>query len=209
MKKNLLWMMVAILLCGSTTVLTACGSDDDDKGSSPSAANTYEVTLAALLPRCSTPYLQLKVNYTDADGKSESILVKEGDQSQALSNEAKILYEKATMFIRANEETNKLIDDVIVRNITFKVPAGKTFTYNSSIVTRTDYTVPTEKANLVQPCVICSAKRISGTGRDDSASALNGSLNVTGSFGVHPDKFAELLARMNGRDAGSAQVTLE
>ena len=209
MKKNLLWMMVAILLCGSTTVLTACGSDDDDNGSSSSSESTYEVTLSAVLPRCSGPYLQLKVNYTDADGKSESLVLKESDQSQTLSDAAKVQYVKATSYIRLDEEAIRLIDDVIVRNVTFRVSTGKTFSYEGVTVSRTDYTVPTEKTTLIQPCVICTAKRISGTGTDYSASVVNTSLSVTGSFGVHPDKFAELLARMNGRDAGSGSITLK
>ena len=178
-------MMVAIVLCGSTTVLTACGSDDDDKGSSPSAANTYEVTLAALLPRCSTPYLQLKVNYTDADGKSESLVLKEGDQSQTLSDAAKVQYVKATSYLRLDEEAIRLIDDAIVRNVTFRVSTGKTFSYEGVTVSRTDYTVPTEKTTLIQPCVICTANLIDGDGTDDSASAMSTSLDITASFGIH------------------------
>ncbi len=209
MKKNLLWMLAAILLCGSmTTALTACGDDDDDSSSPSSSANTYEVTLAALLPRCSAPYLQLQVNYTDANGKSESIVVKEGDQSQTLSSEAKDRYLRATTLIR-NEERAKLIDDVIVRNITFRVPAGKSFAYDGTIVTRTDYIAPTEKTDMVQPCVISTAKRISGTSTDYSASAVNSSLSVTASFGIHVDQFAELLGRWNGRSVGTGTVTLE
>ena len=39
MKKRILWMLTAILLCGlTTTVFTSCGSDDD----SSSAANMYQ-----------------------------------------------------------------------------------------------------------------------------------------------------------------------
>lgn len=212
MKKNLLWMLAAILLCGSlTTVLTACGDDDDDNnsGSTPSVANTYEVTLAALLPRCSAPYLSLQVNYTDANGKSDSFVVKEGDQSQTLSTVAKTYYVKASTFIRTSEENNKLIDDVIVRNVTFTVPAGKSFAYNGAIVSRTDYAAVTDKVSLVQPCVICTAKRISGSGSDEVASALNASLSITGSFGIQADRFPEILARWNGRNVGSGTATLE
>jgi hypothetical protein len=45
MKKNFLWMLAAILLCGTmTTVFTACGDDDDDDSPS-SSSNTYEVSL--------------------------------------------------------------------------------------------------------------------------------------------------------------------
>ena len=191
MKKNLLWMLAAFLLCGSMAMaLTACGDDDDDSNDSsssvtPSSGNTYEVTLAAILPRCSAPYLSLHVNYTDADGKSDSFVLKEGDQSQALSSISKTIYVKTTTSIRTGDEYVKLIDNVIVRNVTFIVPAGKTFAYSSYIVTRTDYTAPTVDANLVQPCVICTANLIDGDGTDDSASAMSTSLDITASFGIH------------------------
>lgn len=215
MKKNLFWMLAAILFCGSmATVLTSCGDDDDDSNGSsstvtPSSDNTYEVTLSAVLPRCSAPYLSLHVNYTDANGKSDSFVVKEGDQTEALSSEAKTIYVKGTTLIRTSDDNVRLIDNIIVRTVTFTVPAGKTFSYTGSIVTRTDYTAPTEDVSVVQPCVICTAKRISGSGTDNSASVVNASMSVTGSFGIHAEKFADLLARWNGREVGKGLLTLQ
>ena len=91
MKKNFLWMLAAILLCGTmTTVFTACGDDDDDNGGGSSTANTYEVTLSAVLPSCSAPYMYVELKYTDADGKTQTVTVKEGDQSQTISDDAGI-----------------------------------------------------------------------------------------------------------------------
>ena len=69
-----MWMLAAILLCGSLSmVFTACGGDDNGSssggGSESIIPNTYEVTLCAVLPRSAATYLNLQVEYTDANGR--------------------------------------------------------------------------------------------------------------------------------------------
>ena len=209
MKKNFLWMLAAILLCGTmTTLFTACSSDDDDNGGS-SSANTYEVTLSALLPRCSAPYMQLQLKYTYADGKSETVYVKEGDESQTISEDAMNSYKNATSAYRGNPAYVTILDDIIVRNIKLRVPAGKSFSYQGTIVARTDYTAPESDVNVVQPCVISKGKRISGNGDDRSELASNGSLSVIASFGIDAESFASIMDRWNGRDAGKGGATMK
>ena len=209
MKKNFLWMLAAILLCGTmTTLFTACSSDDDDNGGS-SSANTYEVTLSALLPRCSAPYMQLQLKYTDADGKSETVYVKEGDESQTISDVAMDRYKSVTSAYRGNPAYVTILDDIIVRNVKLRVPAGKSFSFEGTIVARTDYTAPESDVNVVQPCVISTAKRVSGTSSDRSELATNGNLNVLASFGIDAESFATILSRWNGRDVGSGDVTMK
>ena len=209
MKKNFIWMLAAILLCGTMSmVVTACGDDDDDNGTS-SSSNVYEVTLSAVLPRCSAPYLQLKVEYTDADGKSETLLVKEGDESQSISEDAMNSYKNATSAYRGNPAYVTILDDIIVRNIKLRVPAGKSFSYQGTIVTRNDYTTPTSDVNVVQPCVISKGKRISGNGDDRSELASNGNLSVVASFGIDAESFASIMDRWNGRDAGKGGATMK
>ena len=208
MKKNLLWMFAAILFCGAMT--TSCSKDEDKNEPKPTtSANTYEVTLAALLPRCSASYMQLKLDYTDADGKSTSVVIKEGDQSEAISDVAKDRYTSLTSTYRVSPEYIQLLDDLIVRNFTFKVPAGKSFEYKGTIVKRTDFTAPEGGVTLVQPCVISSAKRISGNDTDNSQLATNGSLSILASFNVKADRFATIVDHWNGRDAGSGTVTMK
>lgn len=209
MKKNFLWMLAAILLCGTmTTLFTACSSDDDDNGGS-SSANTYEVTLSALLPRCSAPYMQLQLKYTDADGKSETVYVKEGDESQTISDVAMDRYKSVTSAYRGNPAYVEILDNIIVRNVKLRVPAGKSFSFEGTIVARTDYTAPESDVNVVQPCVISTAKRVSGTSSDRSELATNGNLNVLASFGIDAESFATILSRWNGRDVGSGDVTMK
>lgn len=202
-------MLAAILLCGTmTTLFTACSSDDDDNGGS-SSANTYEVTLSALLPRCSAPYMQLQLKYTDADGKSETVYVKEGDESQTISDVAMDRYKSVTSAYRGNPAYVEILDNIIVRNVKLRVPAGKSFSFEGTIVARTDYTAPESDVNVVQPCVISTAKRVSGTSSDRSELATNGNLNVLASFGIDAESFATILSRWNGRDVGSGDVTMK
>jgi hypothetical protein len=209
MKKNFLWMLAAILLCGTmTTVFTACGDDDDDDSPS-SSSNTYEVTLSGVLPRCSAPYMQLKVDYTDADGKSETMYVKEGDQSQDISEDAMDIYKNATSAYRGKPDYVTILDNIIVRNITLRVPAGKSFSFKGTIVVRNDYATPTSDVSVVQPCVISTAKRISGNSNDRSELATNGSLSVIASFGIDAESFATIMNRWNGRDAGIGGATMK
>ena len=210
MKKNFLWMLAAILLCGTmTTVFTACGDDDDDDGGSSSAANTYDVTLSAVLPRCSAPYMYVELNYTDADGKSETVTVKEGDQSQTIGEDAMTIYKNITSGYRGNPDAVAILDDIIVRNFTMRVPAGKSFSYEGKIVARTDYTTPEGSVTVIQPCVISTAKRVSGNSKDRSELARNGDLSVVASFGIDAEMFATIMSRWNGRDCGVGGVTMQ
>jgi len=204
-------MLAAILLCGTmTTVFTACGDDDDDDNNTPSiTANTYEVTLSALLPRCSAPYMQVQLKYTDADGKSETVYVKEGDQSQNIGDLAMTIYKNLTSTYRSNPDYVQILDDCIVRNFTLRVPAGKSFSYEGTIVIRNDFTAPEGSVTVIQPCVISTAKRISGTSDDRSELATNGNLSVLASFGIDADHFESTMNRWDGRDIGSGNVTMK
>jgi hypothetical protein len=65
MKKNLLWMMTAILFCGLSVFLTSCG--DDDPQPKPAAVmvnRTYNVKLTV----AETQGMPVKVGYYDAAG---------------------------------------------------------------------------------------------------------------------------------------------
>lgn len=211
MKKNFIWMLAAILLCGTmTTVLTACGDDDDDDSSSPSSsANVYEVTLSALLPRCSAPYMKVQLEYTDADGKSQTVTVQEGDQSQTISDAAMDIYKSLTNQYRTNPANVEILDNFIVRNFTMRVPAGKSYSYEGTVVVRNDFSAPEGKVNVIRPCVISTAKRISGNSADHSDLANNGSLSIICSFGIAADSFESIISRWDGRDIGSGSVTMK
>lgn len=78
MKKSLLWMMVAILICGLTTVsMSSCSKDDNDDN------NGGESTSSAVVGMKVKYYVKIEsqgtldactatVEYTDANGKTQS-----------------------------------------------------------------------------------------------------------------------------------------
>lgn len=74
MKKNLLWMLAAILFCGAMT--TSCGSDDDDNGSSSSDTKIVGMRIAYAVEFLNgydtlTDYT-VTVTWTDENGKNNT-----------------------------------------------------------------------------------------------------------------------------------------
>lgn len=65
MKKNLLWMMTAILFCGLSVFLTSCGDDDDPK---PADKSQVSCTVTIKVRAEVVNGLPVKVGYYDADG---------------------------------------------------------------------------------------------------------------------------------------------
>ena len=76
MKKNLLWMLVTILICGLTTVsMSSCSKDDNDGGKEgePSATVGMKVKYYVKIDSQSTlEACNVTVEYTDANGETQS-----------------------------------------------------------------------------------------------------------------------------------------
>lgn len=214
MKRNLMWMLAAILLCGSLSmVFTACGGDDNGSpsggGSESIIPNTYEVTLCAVLPRSAAPYLNLQVEYTDANGKKGTAEITKDTASENFTAEGKKTYQGVTKDVRAMPEIAPLLDDVIVRNFKFTVPSGKTFTYMAKLAVRNDFAAPTEKVTMPLPTMFACAKRISGNSEDFSDVASNSSAHMSFSQGVAVNKFAQYLEKLNGREVANCTMTIQ
>ena len=174
MKKIMNWMLAAILICGSSVVMSSCGDDEEDKGNQLTP-NTYEVTLSAVLPKCTAELFTLDLEYTDADGVVKTATVKAGDQSDAMSDKMKTLYDREKESVITvlgwadKREKLALFDQLIVKNITFVVPSGKSFSYKATWKARTDYTQPSgEIFDIIRPFVYLGSKRISGNSQDNS-----------------------------------------
>ncbi|MBQ8712816.1 MAG: hypothetical protein IJ551_08395 [Prevotella sp.] len=80
MRKDLLWMVLAVVLGAFTlSALTACGGEDDDE-----ATREYEVNIVGVLPQAVAPYAMLELTYNDAQGNQQRVVLKAGDTSQPL-----------------------------------------------------------------------------------------------------------------------------
>ena len=86
MKKNLLMMLAAILICGLTvTTLSACSSDDDDK---TDATVEKEIMYAVQISDDVLKVANVEVNYVDQTGakKKEALSSAQWTKSQKLNN---------------------------------------------------------------------------------------------------------------------------
>lgn len=207
MKKILNWMLAAILICGSSVVLTSCGNDDDDKGGG-TTPDTYDVTLSAVLPECTAGLFSLNVAYTDANGKSTTATVKAGDTSDEMIAEMKADYEQTKkdviLMLNWNEERAKLFDKLIVKNFKLTVPAGKSFSYTVTMNGRTDYVTPSgDEFCLVKPFVCVYAKRITGV------PALKGEMSLRGWGPIATADVAEFISTSDDTEIANEVVTMK
>jgi len=200
MRKIFNWMLAAILVCGASVVMSSCGDDDDETTTSP---NTYEVTLSAVLPESAAEFFTLDLAYTGSDGKTTQTTLKVGDRTEEMSEKMKKLYdiekESAITLLNWGEKPEKkaLFDQLIVRNFTFVVPAGKSFSYRATLKARTEYTQPSgEFFDVIKPFVYLGSKRISGNSEDGSVFTESLKLKAYGS--VETECFADFLEMFDG-----------
>ena len=75
MKKNLLWMLAAILFCGVMT--TSCSKDDDDNSTptpdTPKQETQYDIELNFIAHPKSLQYFEYDFKYVDANGNTKTI----------------------------------------------------------------------------------------------------------------------------------------
>ena len=206
MKKMMNWMLAAILICGSSVVMSSCGDDDDNNGDQLTP-NTYEVTLSAALPESAAGFFTLDVEYTDAEGVTHKSTVKEGDQSDAISDKMKTLYDKEKMFVINQMEWNDkpemcdMFEHFILKNFSFNVPTGKRFSYKVTMRARTDYAQPSgETFAFIRPFVYLGAKRISGNSQDNSP--FTQSLGIKAYGSVESGNMTQLFEILDGMVVG-------
>ena len=88
MKKNILWMLAAILICGLTvTTMSACSSDDD-KNDKADATVEKEIMYAVQISDDVLKVANVEVNYVDQTGakKKEALSSAQWTKSQKLNN---------------------------------------------------------------------------------------------------------------------------
>jgi len=212
MKKIMNWMLAAILICGSSAVMSSCGDDEEEKGKQLTP-NTYEVTLSAVLPESAAEFFTLDVEYAVADGNTNKVTVKAGDNSDQMSEQLKKIYdgEKESVGILigwdGKPEKMALFDQLIVKNVSFAVPAGKSFSYKATMNVRPNYTVPsTDTFDVIKPFVYYASKRISGDSEDKSVSANGLKLRAYGA--VETENLDEYIDMFDGEVIASDTITI-
>ena len=212
MKKIMNWMLAAILICGSSAVMSSCGDDEEEKGKQLTP-NTYEVTLSAVLPESAAEFFTLDLEYAVAGGNTNKVTVKAGDNSDQMSEQLKKIYdgEKESVGILvgwdSKPEKMALFDQLIVKNVSFAVPAGKSFSYKATMNVRPNYTVPsTDTFDVIKPFVYYASKRISGDSEDKSVSANGLKLRAYGA--VETENLDEYIDMFDGEVIASDTITI-
>ena len=88
MKKNLLWMLAAIFVCGLTAVTLSACSSDDDKNDKADASVEKEIMYAVQISDDVLKVANVEVNYVDQTGakKKEALSSAQWTKSQKLNN---------------------------------------------------------------------------------------------------------------------------
>ena len=88
MKKNLLWMLAAIFVCGLTAVTLSACSSDDDKNDKADATVEKEIMYAVQISDDVLKVANVEVNYVDQTGakKKEALSSAQWKKSQKLNN---------------------------------------------------------------------------------------------------------------------------
>ena len=127
MKKNILWMLAAILVCGLTvTAMSACSSDDDDKTEAKP-----EVTMMYYL-KVSDDVLKVadvEVNYVDQTGTKKKEVLTSAEWRKTISSNSLPLTEGIWAKISPKASIaagNYQLKATTVAGYQAKLPSGKT-----------------------------------------------------------------------------------
>ena len=161
MRKNLLWMFAAILLCGA--MVTSCGDDDDKNNSQspepePSVAKKYDITLTFFAYKTLSAYLNYEFTYTDHNGnKSTPVTITGNEKGETLTAEEaadyKLFY--STQITESVPES-KFLEYVVFHYTIKDVPADGEISWETIQHTAPEATVPTEAFSCVWPSVMYS-----------------------------------------------------
>ena len=205
--KKLFVVLAATLIC-STCFLTSCKKDKkNDDTPTPVNDNVYEVNLTAIVHECSTPYLMINLEYTDADGVNHTEVVKGTDQTETILPKALEYYQSEIEPYCTSPEEEELLSHYTVRNFTMTVPAGKSFSFTSTCAAVPGYTAPTEEFSMIHPMVLVTAKLVSGDSEDLSQNVQNDEVYIKINIGSDPIVFETAMSLHVNTTCGNGHYT--
>ncbi|MBR1790773.1 MAG: hypothetical protein IJ754_03340 [Bacteroidaceae bacterium] len=220
MKKNLLWMFAAILLCGLTiTMFTACGDDDpvipapepqeeekegeegEKEGEKEDVivkAGVYDISVAYIVHRSLTNFFDIELTTTDNNGKETTYSFKTPqDQSDGFQGtEAKDYQAVSYGVLRAVDDlfTLDYCNDVIVRRIIFKdVPVDKSVKFITVFHKKQDLQVTPQRYAFIRPSYVFTQ-----TPKDNQKATVLHDSSARGSI-IGESSFEKWLNSMDGK----------
>ena len=157
MKKIFNWMFAAILICGTSLVVSSCGSDDDDDSgkTTTSQSKKYNVYASAVLDKNLAEFGYMEVTYT-CKGKTETFKLKKGDASDQFPT-ANNFGSKVLNDFNDKHKVSYTNDNFIIRNIVLKdLSESDEALFKYKFVADPDHPALAEDANrlLVKPAVL-------------------------------------------------------
>ena len=153
MKKNNLWMLAAILLCGLATVFISCSKDDDgDKPKTPEEeqpggkeepkAASADVTLTLIIQRSTLNAFEYDFKYVDTKGTTKTWDIDAETEGVALDDFEKAIYNTYVNLSLPmyGEELVKDMQNPLVLRFTLKdQPTGKKYSYETIMHAKKDF----------------------------------------------------------------------
>ena len=218
MKKNLLWMFAAILLCGLTvTMFTACGGDDDpvipsnpteeEEGNNEEEgekedvivkAGVYDISVAYIVQRTLTNFFDIELTTTDNNGKETTYSFKTPQDASDgfVGTEAKDYQAVSYEVLRSTDDlfTLDYCNDVIVRRIIFKdVPVDKSVKFITVFHKKQDLQVTPQRYAFIRPSYVFTQ-----TPKDNKKATVLHDCSARGSI-IGESSFERWLNSMDGK----------
>lgn len=150
MKKNLLWMLAAILFCGlTTTVFTSCGDDEDDgQPSTPEEQpgekkpESADVILTLVIQRGTLNVFEYDFKYVDAKGNTKTYDIDaqtEGVAFDELEQSRYNTFTSATFAAYPETFRNDMKNPLVLRVTLKDQPTGKKYSYQTICHIKKDF----------------------------------------------------------------------
>jgi hypothetical protein len=219
MKKNLLWMIAAILLCGLTiTMFTSCGDDEpvipaptpqeeegDNEGEGEGEeketvvkAGVYDISVAYIVHRSLINFFDIELTTTDNNGKETAYSFKtpqdqsDGFQGTEAEQYSNVAY--GTLRIIDDLFTLDYCNDVIVRRINFNdVPVDKSVKFITILHKKPNLENTSQKYAFIRPSFVFTQ-----TPKDNKKASVLSDCSVRGSL-VGESSFERWLNNMDGK----------
>ena len=156
MKKNLLWMLAAILFCGVMT--TSCSKDDDDNSTptpdTPKQETQYDIELNFIAHPKSLQYFEYDFKYVDANGNTKTIDIDQDTKGTSLGTLAQNQVYTGVVSVIASTKGYEDLNNPFVYRVTLKnQPVGKTISYTTTCHVKENVTI-TETLQYATPAVL-------------------------------------------------------
>ena len=203
MNKNL-WMLAAILFCSlGSTMLTACGDDDDDKGKEPQKANA-DVRIAVVTQNDTYNMFTFDFSLTDPSGKTTNYKFDSSDKSddKFYENEASSFETAAIPYLLMSPNVKEYLENVNIHHYLCKnVPSGSKIDFKTVSHLLKTYE-PKEKGNTYLMPGVMVTLVINGQDRPYYLFNLNGN-------SVDKTIWEKYMSRYDGQPVEGSTKTLE